>query len=1408
MQGIKNYMKITSKIEKHIGCQKFFLVYFRWLSIRSTLIGFFLIIFLIWSTTSYSQSNIQNLVPKQWLSISDGLAHNGVTSIFEDSQGYLWVGTYDGLNRYDGYVIKVFKNTIDKKILVSNRIRTITEDDRGHLWIGTDEGISIYNPDLQNFKNVYSNQLTNQKLTGPIVRKILFSEKHDITICATEGYGVIVLGKDFTYKNQYLLPNEDPNQPIIILDGVELDDTNFLYSTSKGLFLFDYEKKQFTPVLEDKIKYSRAITKTNNNDLIIGLDNGIIDVDYTKENGKYVFQINHLDLKQYRPTSLGLDSLGNLWIGTLINGFLKIDNYKDHQPNQKSKRTFVNKQFDVESGTLRASFVYFSQNSGAWIGTFNKGLYQFDINENPFNHYSTEMDIPNGLSTNRILSISSFENNSALINGNRGSNAYFDTRKQSFEPLKVKLTDSLKEALGKVFIDSKWNIWMNFSNKIGLARLIKGSSILEKIKHPNHSKLDNLIIRSITEDNDGNIWIGAMEGVFKIIIGNDGNVKDIQALNDNSFFKNNRLENVRYVFIDEEYDLVWIGSKTEGLIRVNLKNGIPLQESSIHQFIADKKESNSISSNFVTSIIRIPNGELWIGTERGGICKVLESDGDPKFTTYSEKQGLSNNVVKAIIYNDGNLWIPTNIGLNKFDLKKERFRSYRKEDGLPFEDFEYPTAKLNNGLIIVSGSDGLCYFDPKDINDNESLPPFTFGDFKLFGRNILPNDTVAGRIILKQPLNKTKEIILYNTENVFSVELKSLHYANPENHYFRHQLLPINDNWIEIPSDKFEISYNGLPPDTYTLSVMASNSQNEWTVPKEIKIIIKPPFWKTGWAYFLYSLLLIGIVGLILFTVLRIQSLNHNLVIGKIEKDSIKDLNASKLRFFSNISHEIKTPIALITGPVDLLLGRFKGNQEVLDKLELIKRQSNKINQLVEQVHDFQKANANALKMKKTYFSFDDFVEIMVQDFMLKAKIENKGLEIKKSEEGIHVYGDKKKLEKIFNNLLSNAFKYSQINDEITFDYRKDETNVIVTITDSGRGISKKDLPHIFKRFYQSENNDTKVGGAGIGLAFSKKLVDMHFGFISVTSEEGEGSIFTVRLPIVKEKITEKNLEREKAILLEEDQLPQAGLLNRKVELTDLKLDDDYSNTHIFLAEDNPELRAFISEVLLMFFKVTTFSNGKKCLDAMKTEWPDLLVSDVLMPEMNGFELSRRIKSDIRTSHIPILLLTACTSIEEQIEGLEVGADNYVKKPFDIQHLVMNIVALLKSRKQLRERFQIDSPMVLVKNQQNENDSLFLEKLYEIMNTNLDNQDLEMDSFAKELYLNRTHFYQKVKALTDQTPYELMKEFRLKKAAELLVQKKLSVSEVYYMTGFKSRTHFSKLFKEKYNVTPGKYGKH
>ncbi|MEN8703405.1 MAG: ATP-binding protein [Polaribacter sp.] len=1358
---------------------------------------YILVLFTILNSESIRAQNSTIKYAKK-ITISDGLAHNGVSSVLEDSKGFLWIGTYQGINKYDGNKLTTYKNTIDLNILTSNRVRSISEDHKGDLWIGTDEGLTIYNYSQEKFIKVYSNKLNDKETNGPIIRSIFFSKKNNLAYCLTEGNGILVFNDKYQLVDR--LFNAIDTSEIIFYNALELEKGGILFASSKGVYLYEaVNTKKISKVLPKKITTSTSITRIDKNTFAVTLGKGIALINFDKNS----FELKHQLLLKYNFNSAKLDLNSNLWLGTINNGIVQIKNFKSYVHTNFVVPFKLN--FFIDGlDRLRISEIISSSNSAIWVSTFNEGIYQFDAKENVFKSYFKSKTDALKISSTTVTFISKYDENSVFIVTISGDIGLFNTKTAQFEPLPFTLPKSYK--IGGVFVDRKKNTWLKIK---GIADLFLVRSGNKKAVRVAHSVLKNTkddIFRSFSEDKKGNVWICTTNDVYRIRVGGNNEGINIESLNSNPFFKTNKLETIRYVYPDPLKDFVWIGTG-HGLFRLENNQDELLKNQIIDRFTKDKSYKKSISSDFVTSIIRLPNKELWISTENGGICKVLENKPVLEFISYTEKEGLSNNVVKSILFdNEHSLWVSTNIGLNKFDLKTKQFRKFNLADGLPFEDFWFASEKLGNGTLLFSGLDNFCYFNPQEITKKEKLPKTHLSNFKVFNKLIKAGDTINKRVLLKKNISEQKDISLNYDENVFSIELISLHFSNPKNHTIKYKLSNVNKDWIELPSNENSIGYSGLQPNVYEFNYMASNSLNEWTEPKKLLITITPPFWKTSWAYLIYVILLLLFIYTIISAITKIQSLNHKVAIEKIEKNSVAALNESKLRFFSNISHEIKTPVTLIASPVETLSDRYKNNFDVSEKLGLVKRQIKKIEQLIDQVHDFRRADANLLKMNYSRFNFNKFIENIANDFMFLASKDQKEFVCISKEKNSIVSADKDKIEKIINNLITNAFKYTKAEDTIKIEFSTHEKDLIIEVSDTGMGIDKEDLPHIFERFYQSQSTQKEhIAGSGIGLAFTKKLTEMHYGYIDAESEVGKGTTITVQLPIVKKQIEDDEIVDKEIELPKEKEVKVAANFIEKENASEVKVSGNFSEKVIFYAEDNLEMRNYVSSILSKYFTLKVFRNGQECLDALEDEWPDIVISDVQMPLLNGLDLCINVKSNLKTSHIPVILLTGLSNIEDHVKGIRDGADAYIKKPFNVQRLVTNIEALLINRKQLRERFQVGIPLTKENNKNNRNDNAFLEKLYSIIEENLDNQDFDINSLARELYLNRTHFYQKVKELTNQTPFEILKVYRLKKAAQLLSQEKLPVNEVFLMTGFKNRHHFSKTFKKMYAISPSKF---
>lgn len=1343
----------------------------------------------------FKASSTNSIQPYKKYSLSDGLTHVGVTSILEDSKGYVWVGTFDGLNRYNGYEFTNFKNTSDKQVILSNRIRSLFEDSKGNIWIGTGDGICLFDYQKNSFVTIYTNESNNElQKKGPVIRS--FVELDNIGVIAiTEGSGLIRFNNEYQFVNQYNTPEHLNNtqRKFLFFEAKAFDSQRIILSYSHGVLLFDLKTEEYTSILNHTPLYRGTILQLNDSTWFTNNSNSASIFTLSEGLNGYQATNKRQILQGFKVSSASLDNTGRIWVATQRNGLLRFSTWASLLLDNPAYEQYL-----PANSRLTVNAIMSTKHMGSWIATENQGILRFANQESAFQHL-TAKGSELGLKSNNVVSIAEFDDTKALIVTESGGLTCYSSEAQNFVEIPFFVPPNIKRMARSVHVDMKGNIWIQvgFNGLYVIRRGIRGAKFV--LGNQSNSFL-NVLIRTLDVDQHNQLWIGGLSGIHRITLNDSMDPIKVESLNNHPLFEKTPITVARKVFVDNENNFIWLAADAEGLMRLSNNPDVPLTKQDIKQFKKNKHNPNSISGDFVTSIVRLPNKELWVGTEGGGICRVEDSNGNIKFKTYSEKEGLSNHAVKAIqVDEEGNLWVSTNNGLNQFNYEKEYFRSFTAEEGLPFKAYNFASARLKHGAVLFGGYEGVCVHFTQENIRREALPNLLFGELRILNNVVNPGDTISNRIILDKPIESGQNIQLKHHENLISLEIVSLHYSNPNNHFIKYKLSPISNDWITLPSNQRYLNYSSLRPGDYTLSVMASNALGEWTDEKVLHLEIAPPFWQTPLAIIMY----IVIIGAIIFVVvkfrLRMLRLRHNLEIEHLENEKVKEVNSAKLRYFANISHEIKTPLTLISGPIDNLFSQYVNHDDLHEKLGVIKRQSKKITQLVNQVLDFQRSDAEVLKMHYSYFSFDTFIDSLLEDFKYFASNEKKTLTIQRPNDKIYVSADKDKLEKVLNNILNNAFKYSKKHDSITLEYKQDGKHLVVEISDTGRGIDEKDLPHIFERFYQSQAD--YIGGSGIGLAFSKRLVDMHFGNISVKSKLGVGTSILIQLPIVMDHDAEL-IEKQEQIVANEEKNEDHALVNPMPE-NDLVIDTNFHDASIFLVEDNTDMRMFVEKSLSKFFKVKAFANGKECLDALQDEWPEIIVSDVLMPEMNGFELCKQVKTNIKTSHIPILLLTACTSIDDQIKGAREGADAYIKKPFEMQHLLSSIESLLRNRQQLRERFQLSIPLTLEKG--SNSDDVFLEKLYEEMAKNLDNTELEMDHLASVLYLNRTHFYQKVKALTNHTPYELLKEYRIAKAAEFLSDERISVNDAFAMTGFKSRTHFTKLFKEKYNVTPGKY---
>lgn len=823
--------------------------------------------------------------------------------------------------------------------------------------------------------------------------------------------------------------------------------------------------------------------------------------------------------------------------------------------------------------------------------------------------------------------------------------------------------------------------------------------------------------------------------------------------------------------------------------------------------------NNYATANHILSLCEGSDGSIWIGTRGAGLCKY--NPNADNFTWYNKLNGLEAiNITGIIEDKKGDIWLSTHSGITKFNITTNSFTRFTKDDGLLSNDFNTnATYRDNQGNLCFGNYLGVDYFNPSNINVNTTLPSLYLTDFKLFNQSIYPNQKDS---LLTSVIGETKKITLDHTQSVFTIEYIGVNYTRPELNKYAYYLEGLEESWNYVGSLK-SATYTNLEHGNYTFKLKVANSDGIWTkVPLSLKITVLPPWWKTNKALFFYIVLLL--LAFYLLNKMAQIRLNKKQAIALERNMSLQEkaLNEQKIQFFTNISHEFRTPLTLIMNPINDII-----RDESLDlpvrikeKHNIIFKNTDRLYRLINELLDFRKLELNKTRVSAKQIDLVDFTKNILSYFKEEALANNIDLNLDADLMDISVWGDEKMIEKIIFNVLSNAIKTTskggtininlQSTDKLYIvplvDKKKPIKVVEISISDTGIGIEQKEVERIFERFYQAENlNKGYYGGTGIGLEVVRKFVNLHKGKIEVKSEVGKGSTFKIILPSGKSHFNENEIATEKI----EQQFKNEGFtpINTQIEKNSSLNENNYKYT-LLIVEDNAELRDYLKNEIGNEYKVLTAENGKKGLEIAKESLPDIIITDVVMPEMDGFEFCKKIKTDISTSHIPLLMLTAKSKIDDRMEGIELGADAYMVKPFDMRLLRLRLSQLITSRQLIFNKYF----SLITDIPENVNttslDKEFIEKVLNYINNNISNPDLNVESLASQLNLSRSQFYRKVKALTNQTASEFLRNIRLQKAKQVIEKGNTNISEVCYQVGFSSPSYFTKCFKSYFGVLP------
>lgn len=1303
--------------------------------------------------------------------IDEGLSNNLVYRVYQDRKGWMWFGTYQGLNRFDGYKFTTLnQDPADSTSLANTMIRTIYEDREGRLWLGTEKkGIFLYNRDKDNFVSL------------PGVKNSFTLKEQTVNAIQQDKQGFLWLGTS---------------------NGLCKID-----STGKILELYDDVGVSTNSIINSSLK---VIYIDRNDKLWVGTVAGFDIVD--PQTRKVVHLSVSNPVLNDEICAIFRNKDGKIWIGTYTRGIVIVD------PLTLKCEQLIIDRSNERSNTVRA--IAMDENGKYWFGT-RGGLYIYNKETNTYLQYEHDERESGSLVHNSIQDIF-IDTKGDFWLGTRGGISYVVKEKQVFQCYKALPNDNHYMNNGETYafyMDSSGKLWIGTETG-GVNIFDRKKGIFTYITHTSQpNSLSNNCVKALMGDKQGNVWVGTYMGGINVI---RPGTKQIVHYRNNPTVTSSVSNDIVWCLYADSYENIWIGTES-GLDKFD-----PVSRSFLHykdvvwqQPVSWIKEDSNhdlwigtydeliIYNPFTKKIKRFAeksrmmfedlNGKFWLTTLDKGLALYDKQKGSIKY--YNQNKGIANNQTYCILDdNSGFLWISTIDGLSRFDPQKETFTNFNKIDGLQNNQFRYGACfKAPSGELIFGGITGFNIFNPAEVKTNGYEPPMVFTDFKIFNKHV----PVGRASLLRKSITETQKIVLPYDQNVITFEFAALNYAKSAKNRYAYKLDGFEKNWNDAGNQHW-VTYTNLNPGEYTLMIKSCNSDGVWNKTNlELKIDIKPPLWKTWW--FKCSVLILLTIGLFLvfkFVFTR-NLLKHQLVFERERARKLHELDMMKERFFTNVSHEIRTPLTLIASPLHKMLQTDMSAGEMKSYLSIMSKNTQQLLRLVNQLLDFRKIETGNLKLELSKGDMVAFVSDIVSSFSYLAEEKNINLSFQTNDNEIFTIFDPDKLEKILNNLLSNSFKFTPNGGKISVylssgqdEVEKENNRVIeIKVKDSGEGIPASNLQKIFNRFFQSANAKNQTG-TGIGLALTKELVHLHKGRIFAESIPGKGSLFTVILPL--------DLKAEEVVITDDLWLKDELILPDPDETNEEKPVEDKI---LLVVDDNADVRFFVRSHFEIDFKVLEASDGKEGLSLALKHIPDIVISDVLMPVMDGNELCKKLKKDEKTSHIPVILLTALSSKNHKLEGTKVGADDYITKPFDIIFLKTKVENLLMLRNTLKQKYSgemilrprnitVDSP-----------DERFLHKTIDVIEQNISDPEFDIVKLSVNVGVSRTQMYRKLAALTDMTVREFIKNIRLKRAAQLLEQNSMNVSEVAFAVGFKDLSHFRKCFRQEFGMSATEYNK-
>ncbi len=1338
--------------------------------------------------------------------VNRGLSHNEVLCFYKDSRGFLWVGTAFGLSRYDGYGFKVFQHDArDSTTISTNVVRAVVEVPGGRLGVITADTFNIYDPVKESFQTNATAFFQTYHLPLNRLRDVVKDAAGNFWFVHTAA-GLVRY--DTTTRQSLSLRHMPGDTGTLASDSV----TSFLQDgaghywalhangtlerivLTKDGYRVDYRNKALPGA-----KFDYRMTVDPEGDLWI----------FAQDEALGVYHVHPATgtLQHYTATgpeprlstnlvrAITPDDRGRVWIGT-DHGGINILDKKNH-----TVQTIVNREDDPKSLRQNSVNALYKDDQGIlWIGTYKRGISYYHENLLRFPRYGHTGAGPGALpysDVNRFIeddlgNLWIGTNGGGLIYFNRATGTYTTYKNIPGNPRSLS-----SNVIVSLWIDHQKTLWIG--TYLGGLNSFDGKSFTRYTHHPaDPSSLAAASVWEIFEDSRQRLWIGTLNGGL-----------DLLDTRTNTFahYKTSDPQAIHSDYIAA------ITEDREGNIWIGTSLGIDVLSRARGRFLHYENEKNnpgSLSNNNVYDIREDAAGRIWIGTA-GGLNRYDKKS--KTFRAFTVADGLPHNAVLTILEDDqGHLWMSTPNGLSQLEIRQPpggkvtyAFRNYGEAEGLQAKQFnENAALKTRRGELVFGGASGFNIFTPGQLGRNTIPPQVVLTDFQLFNKSIHPDESVDGKILLSAAITESQAIVLPPDKNVFSIEFAALNFFHPENNTYLYKLEGFDNDWLPADSRSRRVTFTNLDPGEYTFRVKAANNDGVWNEQgARLKITVLPPFWKTRTALLLYFLFVIAALLVTRKLIQQREKMKFMIEQERQEAARMHELDMMKIKFFTNVSHEFRTPLTLILTPLEKILRQATepGQQQ---QFLVIQRNARRLLSLVNQLLDFRKLEVQEVKFNPSEGDIVAFIRDTVYSFSDLSEKKDIRLDFHTDVTALETIFDQDKLEKILFNLLSNAFKFTPEHGAVTVTVSLQAgegagQHIIIRVQDTGIGIPADKQERIFERFFQHELPKSMVNqGSGIGLAITREFVKIHGGTITVQSDSGQGSTFTVTLPLHEVKPIAEGVVDQEIEDVTEDAIRQPTGVAEDGEAAGKK-------PLLLLVEDNEDFRFYLKDNLKLEYQVLEARNGRDGWKKVQEQLPDLVVSDIMMPEMNGIELCRHIKTDQRVSHIPVILLTARAAEEQKLEGFRTGADDYITKPFNFEILASRIRNLIARREKFHQAFPRQLDVRASELQITPLDEKFIQNAIKCVEDNIASPEFSVEDLSRALGISRAHFYKKILALTGKSPLEFIRTIRLQQAAQLLEKSQLTVAEVAYRVGFNNPKYFARYFKEQYDVLPSAY---